>query len=194
MRQTHKHCLLLNIDYSPITIIDWRKSICWYFKVQQQKNPVIDILSYHDDYIIGLNSSYKLPSVIKSNIYIKTYRKNVKFSRKNLFLRDHYACQYCGIKYQHNKLTYDHVIPKSKWKQSISPTCWTNIVTACYRCNRKKGNKTPEEAGMKLLNKPFTPQYHPKYLPWFDVLSNIEYATAWKEFLHKDYLNHEGKY
>lgn len=190
----HKPCLLLNLDYTPVTIIDWRKSICWYFKVQQQRNPIVDILAYHEDYIKGLNQMYPVPAVIKSNIYIKTYRKHVKFSRKNLFLRDNNTCQYCGNKYHYNKLTYDHVIPKSKWKLESSPTCWQNIVTACYKCNRKKGNKTPEEAGMDLLNHPQVPQYNHKYLPWFGVLSNIEYSSAWKDFLHKDYFQHEGKH
>lgn len=190
----HKPCLLLNVDYTPVTIIDWRKAICWYFRIQNQRRSNIEILAYHNDSIIGLNAEYQLPSVIKSNIYIRTYRKNVKFSRQNLFLRDNSTCQYCGNKYHHSKLTYDHVVPKSKWKNKSSPTCWHNIVTACYRCNRKKGNKTPDEAGMHLLNKPHVPQFHKKYLPWFGMLSNIEYSSTWKDFLDKDYFQHENQY
>lgn len=183
----HKPCLLLNIDYSPITILNWQKAICWYFKIQNQRNPIIEILSYHDDVVVGMSKTYPVPAVIKSNVYINTYRKHVKFSRRNLFLRDNHTCQYCGIQYQHNKLTYDHVIPKSKWKYEQSPTCWHNIVTACYKCNRKKGNKTPIEAGMKLLNEPMVPSYHHKYLPWLHKLSNIEYSSIWKDFLRQEY-------
>lgn len=191
--KTHKSCLLLNIDYTPVSIIDWQKSICWYFKIQQQNYPSVEILSYHNEYIIGLNNQYQLPSVIKSNIYIKTQRKYVKFTRHNLFLRDNYTCQYCGKQYGKVKLTYDHVIPKSKWLHTKSPTCWHNIVTACYRCNRKKSNRTPEEAGMPLINKPKMPSYHHKYLPWFHHLSNMEYVQEWKPYISMDKLN-ENQY
>jgi hypothetical protein len=56
MSKIHKACLLLNVDYTPVTIIDWKKSICWYIKTQEQKYPSIDILAYHNEYIIGLNN------------------------------------------------------------------------------------------------------------------------------------------
>lgn len=193
MSKIHKACLLLNVDYTPVAIIDWKKSICWYIKIQEQTYPNVDILAYHDEYIIGLNNQYRLPSVIKSNTYIQTYRKYVKFSRKNLFLRDNHTCQYCGKQYHHLKLTYDHVIPKSKWRNQTSPTCWQNIVTACCKCNRKKANKTPEEAGMALLNKPKVPTYNHKYLPWFHALSNIEYTPEWENFIKTEHTN-ENQY
>lgn len=72
-----------------------------------------------------------------------------------------------------NQLTYDHVIPKSKWNQSDSPTCWTNIVTACRYCNIKKGNKTPEQANMPLIKMPVVPKKTSKYLPMHDLYSTI---------------------
>lgn len=186
----HKRCLLLNADFSPLRIISWRRAMLWSLKYGMNTKYSIEILAYHDEHIqCSGGKIYYIPSVAKSNYYFDLYnRKNIHFSRQNIFIRDNFTCQYCGIKYHYNKLTYDHVIPKSKWTQSASSTCWKNIVTACYKCNRKKGNKTPEEAGMTLLNIPQMPSYNHKYLPWYKILSNIEYASVWKDFLHKDYL------
>ena len=99
---------------------------------------------YKNDYIIGTNNKrFPIPAVAKTAKYFRINNHTVKFSRKNLFVRDNYTCQYCDTIFNGNDLTYDHVIPKSAWKSNIgSPTCWTNIVTACVNCNRKKGNRT----------------------------------------------------
>lgn len=186
MRAKHKPCLLLNADYTPITILDWQRSIKWYFKIQSQKKPVLDIIAYHNEYAKAINIDYRIPSIMKSNTYIKHNRNSIKFCRKNIFLRDNYMCQYCGKIFTQQYLTYDHVIPKSKWPYQRSPTCWTNIVTACYKCNKKKSNRTPKEANMNLLNNPIIPAYHQKYLPWYDMLSNIGYVPDWQDFLHTE--------
>jgi len=190
----HKPCLVLNLDYTPITIIDWKTSINWKFRVQKHHNPVIDIVQhYNDDYIQGPNYAYEIPCVIKVNKFIKAHKQLVKFSRKNLFLRDNYTCQYCGEMCPINKLTYDHVIPKSKWSSKYSPTSWENIVTACYMCNRKKGDRTPQQANMKLLLEPNRPKFNLKYLPWYQVLANIEYIPEWSVFIPKE-INYESKH
>jgi 5-methylcytosine-specific restriction endonuclease McrA len=115
----------------------------------------------------------------------------VNFSRKNLFIRDNYTCQYCFERKDINKLTYDHVIPKSRWIKNIgSPTCWTNIVTACVDCNRKKGNRTPKQANMPLKNLPIAPQKSNKYLPIAHWLLKIrsDIPTEWKSYLPESYL------
>ena len=75
--------------------------------------------------------------------------------RKQVYKRDNFTCQYCNNKFPTTKLTYDHVIPKSLWTLNTSPTCWTNIVTACIQCNFKKSNKTPTQADMPLQKEPF---------------------------------------
>lgn len=74
-------------------------------------------------------------------------------SRKNLFIRDNHTCQFCGRDFTKGELTIDHVLPRAKGGRTI----WTNIVACCSACNSKKGNRTPEEAGMILLSKPETP-------------------------------------
>lgn len=179
----HKSCLVLNVDYSPIVIIDWKTSISWYLKNLYTNNKCIDIIEYHkDEFIQGVNMTYKLPSVIKISQYINLHKNLIKFSRKNLFIRDNFTCQYCHKKFKFNQLTYDHVIPKSQWKEKNLATCWTNIVTACYVCNRKKANKTPKEANMSLKYRPIQPSYHPKYLPWYNQMSTISY-DGWNAYI-----------
>lgn len=163
---THKDCLVLNSDYSPMGIIDWRKAMILAFRHKNKDLTKIEIIEYHDnDFVIGTHSKLEVPAVIKTTRYFKLFNSNVNFSRKNVFIRDNFICQYCGKKFAINKLTYDHVIPKSKWKSNSTPTFWTNIVTCCLLCNIKKGNKTPEQANMPLKQIPVTPKKTWKYLP-----------------------------
>lgn len=163
----HNDCLVLNADYSPIGIIDWRKAMVWSFRYTNSNYSGIEIIEYYsDDYVVGASKSdHPIPAVVKTTKYFKIKGHSVNFSRKNLFIRDNYTCQYCGHKHPVNQLTYDHVIPKSKWpypKQTA--TSWTNIVTACFRCNCKKGSRTPQQANMTLKTKPFIPNKSNKYL------------------------------
>jgi 5-methylcytosine-specific restriction endonuclease McrA len=176
MSKTHKSCLVLNADYSPIGIISWQKAMIWLFRYNSLKYRSIEIISYYtDDYIITTTGQQEIPAVIKTTKYFKLNNHTVHFCRKNLFLRDDHTCQYCSTKLIANQLTYDHVIPKSKWdRDKRGPsTSWTNIVTACRRCNIKKGNKTPEQANMPLIKTPFIPKKTSKYLPFHDLSPTI---------------------
>lgn len=162
----HNDCLVLNADYSPIGIIGWRKSMIWAFRYSHCKYSGIEILEYYqDDFVLGVNRQINIPAVVKTTKYFKVNAQAVNFSRKNLFIRDDYTCQYCGQKFVSGQLTYDHVVPKSKWTHKYkSATTWTNIVTACYKCNCKKGNQSLQQANMKLKTKPYIPQKTRKYL------------------------------
>ena len=86
-------------------------------------------------------------------------------------MRDRYICQYCGKKHQAADLTLDHVIPKSNG----GTTCWENVVTACRKCNIKKGDRSPESAGLALLKKPKAPHYFPTL--------NVHYRRDWERYL-----------
>jgi hypothetical protein len=186
--RNHNSCLILNIDYSPLCIIDWQKSITWYYRSLSMYNNHIEIISFHtDDFIQGSNEQkFKIPSIIRVLKYINLNNQPVKFSRKNLFIRDNFTCQYCGIKKDIAQLTYDHVIPKSQWINKSSPTNWNNIVTACAVCNRKKANRTPSIANMPLLTQPIKPHKTYKYLPITTYLTSIDYRipTDWKTYLN----------
>lgn len=195
----HRRCLLLNADFSPLRIISWQRAIVWSMNYDDGSSYSIDILAhYKDDYIkCSGGKQYPIPAVAKTIQYFDVYQRNINFSRKNLFLRDDFTCQYCGIEYPANQLTYDHVIPKSRHKENRKhSTNWTNIVTACVKCNAKKGNKTPEEANMVLLKKPIRPKYSTIYLPWHKDLLNIGMSHAsyeeWKPFI--GHITNESKY
>jgi hypothetical protein len=164
--RSHKDCLVLNADYSPIGIIDWKKAMVWSFRYTNSRYSGIEIIEYYsNDYVIGANSKEKIPAVVKTTKFFKINNHSVNFSRKNLFIRDNYTCQYCGDQLPANQLTYDHIIPKSKWQYKNQPaTSWTNIVTACFRCNSRKGNKTLQQVNMQLMTNPYVPNKTTKYL------------------------------
>ena len=192
MQQNHKRCLLLNSDYSPLDIITWQKSVIWSMRFSASSKYSIEIIDfYQNDYIQGVDKRHPIPAVAKTRRFFKINNQGVNFCRKNLFVRDNYTCQYCGKKFELNDLTYDHVIPKSKWRDNKgSPTCWTNIVTACTWCNRRKGDKTPKEANMPLKNLPTKPNKNPKYLPITSYLSKIknDIPIEWNTYLPDSYL------
>jgi len=96
---------------------------------------------------------YPIPSVVRLFRMVRRPPGRLALSRKNVFRRDRYTCQYCGARGV--ELTLDHVTPRSRGGR----TTWENLVTACKACNTKKGNRTPEEAGMRLLKRPRAPLY-----------------------------------
>ena len=193
MEIKHNRCLLLNADYSPLNIIDWRRALIWSMRYEHNHKYGIEIIDfYKDDFIQGAHGKkFPVPAVAKTCRFFKTTTSKLTFSRKNIFLRDDYTCQYCGNKFVINELTYDHVIPKSLWKTDKSlSTNWTNIVTACMKCNRQKGNRTPKQANMPLKNLPSVPTKSNKYLPIAQFLLKIkkEIPAEWTLYLPESYL------
>ena len=93
-----------------------------------------------------------MPSVIRLHRYVNLPYKGVMLTRQNIFKRDGHRCQYCGTP---DELTLDHVLPKSRGGK----TSWDNLATACKRCNSRKGDYTPDEANLKLRQKPFKPTF-----------------------------------
>jgi hypothetical protein len=185
-KANNSKCLLLNADYTPLRIIAWQKAIVWSMKYENSPNYAIEIIEYHEDkYIQGTgDKKYPVPLVAKTVKFFNLYNRSLKFSRINLFIRDNYTCQYCGQKFTYNYLTYDHIIPKSRFYPDTSKaTGWLNITTACMSCNRKKSNKTPEQANMKLLNPPIKPGYDYRYLPLTKELATIDRSNIHPEWL-----------
>lgn len=193
MRTENSRCLVLNSDYTPLGIISWKRALLWVIKHEDDPSTGVEIIDfYKNDWISGVNSKkFPIPAVVRTARYFRIHNQKVNFSRKNLFIRDNYTCQYCDTKKDINKLTYDHVIPKSVWNNKIgSPTCWTNIVTACVDCNRKKGNRTPKQAHMPLKTLPIAPKKSHKYLPIAHWLLKIrsDIPDEWKSYLPESYL------
>lgn len=98
-----------------------------------------------------------VPRIIVLSAYDRMPRKEIRFSRDNVFQRDSYVCQYCGKRFEARQLNIDHVIPKDKG----GPTTWENIVTSCVPCNSRKANKLPQQAKMFPLRSPRQPRWRP---------------------------------
>ena len=96
------------------------------------------------------------PEVVRLTEYNGFIFKNVKLCRRNVYIRDGGKCQYCGEKKGYNELNVDHVIPQGQGGK----TKWNNIVLSCIPCNQDKGCRTPDEAGLTLIRKPFTPRWY----------------------------------
>ena len=107
----------------------------------------------------SVSVSFKLPSVIRLLRYIriKTRFDYVPFSRANIYARDQHTCQYCGDAFPTSELTFDHVVPVAQGGRKD----WENIVTCCVTCNRRKGGRTPAEAGMRLIRHAEAPDSAP---------------------------------
>lgn len=147
--------LLLNIGYEPLRLISWQEAVTGWFL---GKLEVVE--SYEDRPCRSQHLDIKIPAVVRIKNRYHPYMADVSFDRWHLYARDGWKCQYCGEKFREADLTYDHVIPKSRG----GPRSWTNIVTACGACNNRKGDRTPAEAEMPLLRKPFRPSWMPNLL------------------------------
>jgi len=129
------------------------------------------------DLIHSVKVALRIPKIIVLAIYDRLPRKEVKFTRQNVFLRDKHVCQYCHETFPEHKLNLDHVIPRDKGGK----TTWENIVTSCIPCNTRKANRLPREVGMRLLNKPRLPKWRPLF-----GLKEQASDQAWQEFISPD--------
>ena len=120
----------------------------------------------------------RVPEIIVLTRYSGVPRHAVNFSRRNLYRRDSFACQYCGAKPGQQELSIDHVIPRSRGGTST----WENCVLACMRCNRKKGSKLPHEAGLVLRKEPAMPDW----TPTLDIPVG-RFRQSWEKFVSDRY-------
>lgn len=117
----------------------------------------------------------RLPHVMLLRQYDKVPTKEVKFNRQNVFERDGYECQYCGGHFHEHDLNLDHIIPRDMGGR----TTWENIVTSCIKCNTRKANRLPHQAGMHLKRKPDRPRYR----PFVQSVPVDEREDEWTSFL-----------
>ncbi len=139
----------------------------------------VEVIEVYERRVKGVRISFQLPAVIRLKRLIKRRTPIVKFSRQNLYVRDKGVCQYCGNPFEQKELTYDHVLPRSRGGQ----TEWTNVVTCCLTCNLKKGGRTPEEAGMRLMKQPKAPIWIPLLT---QSLGIVDPPAAWRHYLYLD--------
>ena len=135
------------------------------------------------DVVSTVSFKIRVPKVILLLFFDRMPKKEVKFTRHNIFERDHNTCQYCGQKFDRKDLNLDHVIPRDRGGE----TSWENIVCSCVPCNSQKGNRTPAEAGMKLLHRP----KRPKWRPFIHLTWGGPHHDSWKHFVDVAYWNVE---
>ncbi len=121
-----------------------------------------------------------VPRVIVLRFYGEIPRHEVRFSRRNVFARDGHRCQYCGVAKTARDLNMDHVVPLSLG----GPSTWENVVCSCVPCNRRKGNRSPEAAGMRLLRAPRRPRWHPLH----DAARRRPFPADWSSFVDPSIL------
>lgn len=140
--------LVLNADYEPITVCNVEKAFTLIYRERAET-----VVESDTKKLRSATQEFKFPSVIKLITYIRMPHKYIPLTRGNILKRDNHSCQYCGK--TKGELTVDHVFPKSKGGEDS----WTNLTTACIKCNNFKGDRTPEEADMKLQRKPVRPNH-----------------------------------
>jgi 5-methylcytosine-specific restriction endonuclease McrA len=140
--------LLLNSTYECISFISERKIFKFILKDK------VEILANWDEQVFWPSGSMNLPAVLRLKSRVNHRRQESRFNKNILFMRDSYRCQYCNRKVHKTRLTIDHIIPKCKG----GGTTWDNCVACCAGCNNKKGNKTLQEVGFKLIKKPKKPK------------------------------------
>ena len=164
----HHRALKLDSSYRPVQILTSRDAfiLCWLGKA--------NAIEIHDDaYIHSCSKRFPLPAVIVLNRYVQYNLLELKCTKKNIFWRDNFTCQYCNTLCTNKNITIDHITPRSRGGIKT----WENVVTSCLKCNQKKGSKTPLEAKMLPIapaRKPNTNTFyllkdttiHNKWLPY----------------------------
>jgi 5-methylcytosine-specific restriction endonuclease McrA len=173
-------CLVLNIDYTPLTCIGWKRAFKKVF------SGLTNVVEYYDMTIKdSAGREHLVPAVVRAETSKRHPFKKVNFSKVNVFRRDSYTCQYCGKRLHPTELTLDHVVPRAMWKGPVTPTNWKNIVTCCLKCNRKKNDRTPQQAGMPLkkkVNGKWVEYQNPKQPSKTEMLMNITSSKIPKEW------------
>lgn len=161
---------MLNQSYEPLSICSVKKALILLLLAKAE------LVAIREGYAIrSMNLIYPFPSVIRLQSYIRLPYNKVELSRKNILRRDSFRCQYCGT--SATPLTIDHIVPKSRGGADT----WENLTTACIPCNNKKGNRTPDEAGFRLMSKPRKPN-HIAFLKHF--MGKVD--DPWKPYLFQD--------
>lgn len=181
--------LVLNRSFFPVHVTNVKRAFCLLYrgaaKAVNEQYQTFDFESWSElslalhkqEEMVGLVDRLILvPRVILLTAYDRFPKREVRFSRLNILIRDSYTCQYCGEQLKKNQLNLDHVIPRSRGGR----TTWDNVVASCHDCNRRKGGEMLEKSGVKLIRKP----YRPTAFPFSLLLSKPNIHRAWVPFLN----------
>jgi len=159
--------LVLNANFEPINICDIRRAIGLILSGKAA------MVVNGRGYIHTITKKIPKPSIIRLEYMVHRPRPQIRLTRKEIFRRDNYTCQYCGQ--QTTKLTIDHVVPKHLGGMHI----WTNVVAACPNCNHRKGGRHLKDSQMHLIHQPIAPPSSAKYIYENQLIENDE----WKSYL-----------
>jgi 5-methylcytosine-specific restriction endonuclease McrA len=170
MNAQNQTVLVLNASFEPIQICSARRAFALIVKEKA-------VIQEHHDREAYVGIMY--PSVLRLREFAKIPHRVHEPSRRNILLRDRHQCMYCAVRHRPDKLTLDHVIPKSRGGLKT----WGNLVACCEKCNRFKADRTPEEAGMMLIRKPRPATIHTSR---FILRSMGAEDAKWKKYLYYD--------
>jgi 5-methylcytosine-specific restriction endonuclease McrA len=195
----NQHVLVLNRLWQAVNICTARRALTLLFEgraqvVLDRADGVFQTFDFkewhgfsqeqpHPESIHTVSFRIRVPRVILLVMFDRLPKKEVKFTRHNIFERDRNICQYCGGVLERKDLNLDHVVPRDRG----GPTTWENIVCSCIPCNTRKANRTPQEAGLRLIRKP----KRPKWRPFVQVSLGNSRHDCWKHFLDLAYWNVE---
>jgi 5-methylcytosine-specific restriction endonuclease McrA len=165
--------LLLNATYEPLRVISWQRAVTMSYLGK------VEVLRSYEQVLRSVSARVETPAVVRLFQIVRRHRTRISFSRRNVFLRDGYRCQYCGISLPAAELTTDHVLPRSLG----GATTWENVVTACSPCNLRKGGRTPTQARMALHRRPHRPTHLPPMAAVAMSLHGDGAPPVWREFL-----------
>ena len=179
--------LVLNRAFFPVHVTTARRAFCLLYaglaKAINEQYELFDYPSWsalsasEGGACVGLvGRTIRIPRVLVLVAYDRVPRRTVRFSRRNVFIRDGNTCQYCGGTFPSSELNLDHVIPRSKGGK----TSWENIVCSCLTCNKMKGGNPPEQVDMRLISRPVSPRWSPEYA--FSIRGPIH--REWMPFLN----------
>jgi 5-methylcytosine-specific restriction endonuclease McrA len=168
LQSMSKQVLVLNASYEPLSLVSVRRAIVLLLREKAE------LVEATQQMLRSSTRAYPVPLVIRLVYFVPLPHRKVPATRTAVMLRDAYICQYCGATPGRHKLTVDHVVPRSRGGSHD----WDNLVTACTRCNQRKGSSTPEEVNMTLQRRPFEPSYVALVL-----LSNPTAAQHWERMM-----------
>jgi 5-methylcytosine-specific restriction endonuclease McrA len=179
--------LLLNADWTPLHFISDCRAVLLLLK--ERAEVVNDFqtgeAAYWNEVFTSPGPSpdaplkkIQVPATLRLKKFVHKKWKPPRFRKKVLFNRDEWKCQYCGVKLHWHNIEIEHIVPSSRGGK----TTWLNCVAACKACNKKKANRTPEEAGMTLLKKPM----NPTPLHFWDALNSNSWHDSWNAFIPRN--------
>lgn len=161
--------LVLNATFEPLSVVSVRRAVVLLLKEKAE------LVEAAEAELRSERLTIPMPLVIRLVYYVRIpYRASLPLTRRTVLARDHYTCQYCGRQPSRKDLTVDHVLPRSRGGH----TTWDNVVTACQRCNGRKGSRTPEEAKMKLMSIPAQPRYVA-----LAMVESHDTRQAWRKYI-----------